>query len=209
MKNKIMILAFTLAETLIVIGVIGVVAALTLPNLNQSTGDKEKVVKVKKIYQNLEDALGRATAIYGPLDTWYIKDLDATSQRTRFAERLTEFMKISKSSKTSDANLYTLADGTTLNIKTKNHVSFDIDGNSKGKNQERYDIFELSCENGYFNPEILDMYHNLHWCVNYKIVESCTAWIIQYDNMDYLKVDTNGKCNNSDITLSDTVTSCK
>ena len=46
-------LAFTLAETLIVMGIIGVVAALTLPNLNSSTGDKEKVVKVKKIYQNL------------------------------------------------------------------------------------------------------------------------------------------------------------
>ena len=41
-------LAFTLAETLIVMGVIGVVAALTLPNLNQSTGNKEKVAKVKK-----------------------------------------------------------------------------------------------------------------------------------------------------------------
>ena len=43
-------LAFTLAEVLIVIGIIGVVAALTLPNLNHATGDKEKVTKVKKIY---------------------------------------------------------------------------------------------------------------------------------------------------------------
>lgn len=42
------LIAFTLAETLIVMGIIGVVAALTLPNLNSSTGDKEKVVKVKK-----------------------------------------------------------------------------------------------------------------------------------------------------------------
>ena len=32
-------LAFTLAETLIVMGVIGVVAALTLPNLNSSTNN--------------------------------------------------------------------------------------------------------------------------------------------------------------------------
>ena len=40
--------AFTLAETLIVIGVIGIVSALTLPNLNSSTGDKEKVDKVQK-----------------------------------------------------------------------------------------------------------------------------------------------------------------
>ena len=44
------IIAFTLAETLIVIGIIGVVSALTLPNLNSSTGEKEKIVKLKKAY---------------------------------------------------------------------------------------------------------------------------------------------------------------
>ena len=58
-------LAFTLAETLIVMGIIGIVSALTLPNLNSSTGEKEKVAKVKKIYSNLNDALGRAVAVYG------------------------------------------------------------------------------------------------------------------------------------------------
>ena len=46
-------LAFTLAETLIVMGIIGVVAALTIPNLNSSTADKEKVAKVKKYIQTL------------------------------------------------------------------------------------------------------------------------------------------------------------
>ena len=64
------VLAFTLAETLIVMGIIGVVAALTIPNLNSSTGDKEKVVKVKKIYSNLNDAIGRAQAVYGPVEEW-------------------------------------------------------------------------------------------------------------------------------------------
>ena len=62
--------AFTLAETLIVMGIIGVVAALTIPNLNSSTGDREKVAKVKKIYSNLNDAIGRAQAVYGPVEEW-------------------------------------------------------------------------------------------------------------------------------------------
>ena len=48
-------------------GIIGVVAALTLPNLNSSTGDKEKVAKVKKIYSNLNDAFGRAEAVMNHL----------------------------------------------------------------------------------------------------------------------------------------------
>ena len=52
--------AFTLAETLVVMGIIGIVSALTLPNLNSSTGEKEKVAKVKNLYSNLNDAYGRA-----------------------------------------------------------------------------------------------------------------------------------------------------
>ena len=63
--------AFTLAETLIVMGIIGVVAALTIPNLNSSTADKEKVAKLQKIYSNLNDAVGRATAVYGPMEGWW------------------------------------------------------------------------------------------------------------------------------------------
>ena len=90
------ILAFTLAETLIVMGIIGVVSALTLPNLNSSTGEKEKVAKVKKIYQNLNDAVGRAQAVYGPFNEWFSADGNATLQTTRFTERVTEFMKVSK-----------------------------------------------------------------------------------------------------------------
>ena len=92
-------LAFTLAETLIVMGIIGVVAALTIPNLNSSTGEKEKVAKVKKLYSNLNDAFERAQAVYGPLDEWFEGDATQQAQSTRFAERMTEFMKVSKTCK--------------------------------------------------------------------------------------------------------------
>ncbi len=90
------VIAFTLAETLVVMGIIGVVAALTIPNLNQSTGDREKVAKLKKVYANLEDAFGRATAVYGPIDEWFINDSSIEGWNERFADRMTEFMKISK-----------------------------------------------------------------------------------------------------------------
>ena len=65
-------IGFTLAEILIVIGVIGVVSALTLPALNNSRGDKETVTRVKKVYSNLNDAYGRARAAHGPLKTWLL-----------------------------------------------------------------------------------------------------------------------------------------
>ena len=94
-------IAFTLAETLIVMGIIGIVSALTLPNLNSSTGEKEKVAKVKKIYQNLDDAFGRAQAVYGPFDEWFANDNNKLAQSTRFGERVSEFLKVSKSCATS------------------------------------------------------------------------------------------------------------
>ena len=62
--------AFTLAETLITIGMIGVVAALTLPTLMSSTNDKEIVAKVKKNHSMMNEAYSRAVAKYGPMDTW-------------------------------------------------------------------------------------------------------------------------------------------
>ena len=88
--------AFTLAETLIVMGIIGIVSALTLPNLNSSTGEKEKVAKVKKLYQNLTDAQARAVAVYGPVDTWFLSDTTKKDASNRYADRIMEFMKVSK-----------------------------------------------------------------------------------------------------------------
>ena len=88
--------AFTLAETLIVMGIIGVVAALTIPNLNSSTADKEKVAKLKKVYSNLQDAFGRAEAVYGPFDEWFQADTTNSTRSSRFSERMLEFMKTSR-----------------------------------------------------------------------------------------------------------------
>lgn len=54
MKTK--IIAFTLAEVLITLGIIGVVAALTLPTLIQNYKEKQTVVKLKKTYSVLQNA---------------------------------------------------------------------------------------------------------------------------------------------------------
>lgn len=90
------IFAFTLAEVLIVIGIIGVVSALTIPNLNSSTSEKEKIVKVQKIYSNLTEALSRAEAEYGPFKEWFKSDTTSVAQTTRFGERMSDFLKLQK-----------------------------------------------------------------------------------------------------------------
>ena len=48
--------AFTLAEVLITLGIIGVVAALTMPSLIADHREKETVAKLKKVYSTLDNA---------------------------------------------------------------------------------------------------------------------------------------------------------
>jgi len=223
--------AFTLAETLIVIGIIGVVAALTLPNLNHATGDKEKVTKVKKIYSALTDAFDRAQVIYGNYDEWF-EDLNDNTyanyiqKSERFAKRVTEFMKVSKdcgvtsnnscriNSNFSDTGSYSvmLSDGMALNFLGRDGewgcILVDIDGLTKGKNQDGNDIFAFDIfENQLYPggggmPEYSDD-DKANYCLN---MNYCADWVVEFGNMEYLKAD-HGVCPNGGQ-LSWTSTDC-
>lgn len=52
--------AFTLAEVLITLGIIGVVAAMTMPSLIQKYRDKELIVRTKRVYSNIQNAVSLA-----------------------------------------------------------------------------------------------------------------------------------------------------
>ena len=92
-KNK----AFTLAETLVVMGIIGVVAALTIPNLSASTGNKENVARVQKAYSTINEAFERTQAEYGNLKRWRWADgWNGNDDTDFFANRLLESLKITK-----------------------------------------------------------------------------------------------------------------
>ena len=195
-------LAFTLAETLIVMGIIGVVAALTLPNLNSSTGNKEKVARLQKIYSNLEDAVGRAQTVYGPVDEWCSGLSDNDCIKRKF-ERITEFMKYSKICQISDSctqfagnttsgggvlHAYKtpyaviLPDGATVGFVEYNSVHVDIDGIGKGADKECTDTFFFSYDKfgmHYTSDKSLDN--------DTPSVYKCGAWVLMYNNMDYLK----------------------
>lgn len=219
------VFAFTLAETLIVMGVIGVVAALTLPNLNQSTNNKEKVTKVKKIYSNLDDAYGRAVAVYGPINEWKCTEGNAG----KLADRFIEFMKLSKDcgnspstcfkngSNGNDYRYIVLADGSSLKFDLDcssgsfNYAIFnvDINGSNKGNSEQGRDLFDFYINDYSYSTPVLvpEGVDNTISCFsNHRL---CTHWVIQNGNMDYLKANSNGKCNDSSVTLNETVTSCK
>ena len=62
--------AFTLAEVLITIGIIGVVAAMTLPTLVNSTKNKELAVGLQKAYSIIQQAVQRMSYEEGLDITW-------------------------------------------------------------------------------------------------------------------------------------------
>ncbi len=232
-------IAFTLAETLIVMGIIGIVATLTIPNLNSSTNNMEKVTKVKKIYAELTQAHERATAVYGPVETWFTNLPTGTNESQRYFDRITEFMKLQKSCRTGGSNCgkfymkgtsYTkntavvLISGAVVGIDifssscNNSYTGFDkirdrcgviyvdIDGKDKGKNTFAIDQFAFNVGKRGIKPagdyEYVDTYLNVIGVSSIKITYSdkynvVAGWVIENGNMDYLDVDSDGKCKNN------------
>lgn len=61
---------FTLAEVLITLGIIGVVATLTIPHLVRDYKDKATVTHLKKAYSVMGQAWQMATLKYGEFQDW-------------------------------------------------------------------------------------------------------------------------------------------
>ena len=251
--------AFTLAETLIVIGIIGVVAALTLPNLNHATGDKETVTRLMKAYSMLNEANDRAVATYGPVSTWTEEKCGGYGVQNCWLKRIEEFLKVSKkcdvtpvaedagtysscdSLKIADLNssiIIQQADGITFltdegipgcaytygnpgdyiyfNDICINGIYVDINGPTKGKNDYGHDVFEFALSDSlgvipYDNPDSCNTLADIvNTCMEDKTSWMCTWWVIEHGNLDYLKADEEGKCNDNPSIILDGVnnTSC-
>ena len=70
MNNK--RLAFTLAETLITLGIIGIVAAMTLPTVVAKYQERVYISKARKAYHTLDQAFKHAIIEYGTVDNWQV-----------------------------------------------------------------------------------------------------------------------------------------
>lgn len=61
---------FTLAEVLITLGIIGVVASVTMPLLVANYQEKVAITRLKKVYSLLSQVYTQATNDYGYPDEW-------------------------------------------------------------------------------------------------------------------------------------------
>ncbi len=223
--------AFTLAETLIVMGIIGVVAALTIPSLTNQTSDKQKVAKVKKVYSILCDAMGRAIGTYGEFEDWFPANISNKDATKMLCSRLASSMKKIKYKNENEYCEIVLADG----IKVTPNVFYDennedpisigvfLDEKKIKEGKEPIlgkDWFQFNVDNkGDVYPYIGDTKSQNTFTTEDVFKNTClkkssggdyicgTFWIINYGNMDYLKLDDDGKCPDGKQ-LSTKVTQC-
>ena len=62
--------AFTLSEVLITLGIIGVVAALTMPSLITNHQKKQTVVQLRKVYSELQNVIKLSEIDNDPMSEW-------------------------------------------------------------------------------------------------------------------------------------------
>lgn len=67
---------FTLAEVLVTLGIIGVVAAITLPQLITNYKEKQRVTQLQKAYSVLQQAFTMAVKDYGTPNYWGLAKTD-------------------------------------------------------------------------------------------------------------------------------------
>ncbi len=95
--------AFTLAEVLITLGVIGIVAAMTIPTLVNSYQEKVTVTRLKKTYSVINQAFKLMVMDYGTVDEWGLAKTETDdgagnpvydySGSKLFMERLSKYLK--------------------------------------------------------------------------------------------------------------------
>ena len=120
--------AFTLAEVLITLGIIGVVAALTIPTLVQNYRQHVVETRLQKFYTTFNQAITMAEAQYGDKKEWYYdasgveldKDgnpIEATSKVDQwFNKYLSQFITIKKKVDKTGYVLYYLPDGSAFSL---------------------------------------------------------------------------------------------
>ncbi len=209
--NKQRKIAFTLAEVLITLGIIGIVAAMTMPALIANHKKKSTAVKVKKAYSIVSQALTRAQLDYGGMETWeYLSFSDDKVEERRNASKMFAAIYLkpyvnairyeeNSTKKVNNLNMTTpqiyLSDGTSLFINTGGcyDILVDINGD-KNPNEGGRDVFAFYlCKEGSSEFPKLYAYGNNYnrdretlksLCLSNTFHQSCTG-LLEYDGWEF------------------------
>lgn len=138
---------FTLAEVLITLGVIGIVASLTMPTLLQNTKKSEATARLKKFISLINQALIRAESDYGMREDWIIGEMNNSDSSLAFLNKyIKPYVQSNEIEKRTlfNMNMATLrfVDGSQMSVKIGScyDIYYDING-EKAPNELGRDIY--------------------------------------------------------------------
>ena len=138
---------FTLAEVLITLGIIGIVAALTIPNIVQNYKRKSYSTQLKKTYNTVVNAFRMSELYNGDMKTWVIPIRAVNTNHKEFFDNYIKpyinysNIKYGSSPIYAEIKVY-LIDGSTINFYRGGvyDIIMDINGDKK-PNEAGRDIF--------------------------------------------------------------------
>lgn len=134
--------AFTLAEVLIILGIIGIVAALTIPTLNTNLQHKIATARLKNFYSTMKQMILLSTEDNGAVNTW-----DITLPYDEFLDKY--FVPYLKGAKDVKKHTIYFMNGSSVHIAKGACMDIHYDYNSDSlPNKKGYDQFLfLICSN--------------------------------------------------------------
>ncbi len=116
--------AFTLAEVLITLGIIGIVVALTMPSLIDNHNQKVVEARLEKFYSSMNQAIRMAELDYGPREYWFEDNNDLALQEAWIKKYIVPYMNIVKTDTViiGGRNEFTMyfADGSAVTLVASN-----------------------------------------------------------------------------------------
>ena len=128
MKKK-KLFAFTLAEVLITLSILGVVAAITVPSLVNKNSEREVITKLKKNYSVLSDAFDTMVAEEGTSVEGFMKQYntgDRTTDSRNVFNIFRKYLNISKDCGIGSVNSCKPSDIQAASHKNLNNVNSAI-----------------------------------------------------------------------------------
>ena len=184
--------AFTLAEVLITLAVIGIVAALTIPNLVQSYKKRVIETRLKKFYSSINQAIKLSEIENGPREYWQVLDSTVTFEDW-YNKYLKKYLNVSNVKTTNnserkiliyflDSSMLAFSDTSWIFYPNAKDYSELTENNTDGENNIVRD--KKVCGTKYFTF----MYSNDSGIVPYGYKNAV------YDNVEYIKNNTDIGC---------------
>lgn len=123
---------FTLAEVLITLGIVGIIAAMTLPTLIQKYQEKQTVIALKKFYSTMEQAFISAKAEGAEPEDWATEKTADGYGSEEFISHMKPYLKILRDCNHDKDGCYPVtsyqsisgATGSTINRANSGHTKF-------------------------------------------------------------------------------------